>query len=69
MCSLHQVDLARTFADRIVALRDGTIVFDGPPDAFDPSASGAVVYGSRTARHTPAPLGPRPLPNFALEAA
>lgn len=31
MCSLHQVDLARAFADRIVGLRDGRIVFDGPP--------------------------------------
>jgi phosphonate transport system ATP-binding protein len=68
MCSLHQVDLARTFADRIVALRDGTIVFDGPPEAFDPSASAVVVYGSG-ARPSPAPLAPRPLPTFALEAA
>lgn len=32
MCSLHQVDLARAFADRIVGMRDGRIVFDGTPD-------------------------------------
>jgi phosphonate transport system ATP-binding protein len=35
LCSLHQVDLARAYADRIVALRDGAVVFDGTPDMFD----------------------------------
>ncbi|MCZ6834823.1 MAG: phosphonate ABC transporter ATP-binding protein [Planctomycetota bacterium] len=29
--SLHQPDLARRFADRIIGLRDGKVVFDGPP--------------------------------------
>ena len=33
--SLHQLDLARTFADRIVGLAGGEVVFDGPPDALD----------------------------------
>ncbi|MDB5829101.1 MAG: phnC [Variovorax sp.] len=42
LCSLHQVDLARSFADRIVALRDGAVVFDGPPEDFDPSIARAV---------------------------
>lgn len=49
LCSLHQVDLARAFADRIVALRDGAVVFDGPPQAFDASASRAI-YGSGAMR-------------------
>ena len=31
LCSLHQVDLAREFADRIVGMRDGRVVFDGTP--------------------------------------
>jgi phosphonate transport system ATP-binding protein len=35
LCSLHQIDLARGFADRIVGLDGGRIVFDGPPDALD----------------------------------
>ncbi len=35
LCSLHQVDLARDFADRIVGLSAGRIVFDGPPAALD----------------------------------
>jgi phosphonate transport system ATP-binding protein len=34
VCSLHQVDLAREFGDRIVGMRDGRIVFDGTPEAF-----------------------------------
>lgn len=33
--SLHQVGLARRFADRIVGLRGGEVVFDGPPRALD----------------------------------
>ncbi|WP_291831564.1 phosphonate ABC transporter ATP-binding protein [Marinobacter sp.] len=35
ICSLHQVDLAREFGDRIVGMRDGEVVFDGTPDEFD----------------------------------
>jgi phosphonate transport system ATP-binding protein len=31
MCSLHQVAYAREFADRIVGMKDGRVVFDGPP--------------------------------------
>lgn len=31
LCSLHQVDLAREFADRIVVMRSGRIVFNGLP--------------------------------------
>ncbi len=31
LCSLHQVELAREFGDRIVGMRDGRIVFDGTP--------------------------------------
>lgn len=33
--SLHQVEYARQFADRIVALHGGEIIFDGLPDALD----------------------------------
>lgn len=37
LCSLHQIDLARAYADRIVALNRGRIIFDGSPDALEPS--------------------------------
>jgi phosphonate transport system ATP-binding protein len=52
LCSLHQLDLARAFADRIVALRDGEVVFDGAPGAFD-DASAAAVYAERATRRPP----------------
>lgn len=35
MCTLHQIDLAREFADRVIALRSGEIVFDGAPAEMD----------------------------------
>lgn len=34
VCSLHQLDLACDFADHIVALRAGEVVYSGPADVF-----------------------------------
>src|SRR5262249_29303652 len=50
--SLHQVSLAGRFADRIVGLANGTVVFEGAPGALDASAAAA---NSRA----PPPLPPR----------
>ena len=36
--SLHQVDLAKAFADRIIGLNDGEVVFDGPPSELGDAA-------------------------------
>jgi phosphonate transport system ATP-binding protein len=49
LCSLHQVDLARAFADRIVALADGRVAFDGPPDALDGRTLRAVYAAASPA--------------------
>ena len=69
LCSLHQVDLARTFADRIVALRDGVVVFDGPPEAFDASTS-RDLYGNGVMRPRAVVAGdPYPPDRAALKAA
>jgi phosphonate transport system ATP-binding protein len=35
LCSLHFLSLARTYADRIIALKDGFMEFDGRPDEID----------------------------------
>ncbi len=35
VCSLHQVDMARQFFPRIVALRDGQVVYDGATTELD----------------------------------
>lgn len=42
LCSLHQIDLAREYADRIIGLNNGTIVFDGPPAALTSDAVQAI---------------------------
>jgi phosphonate transport system ATP-binding protein len=46
--SLHQVELARRYADRIVGLRGGRVVFDGPPAALTPEHE-SELYSSVTA--------------------
>lgn len=35
LCSLHFLSLARTYADRVIALKDGKLEFDGGPDEID----------------------------------
>lgn len=35
LCSLHFLSLARTYADRVVALKDGRVEFDGSPTEID----------------------------------
>ena len=35
MCSLHFLSLARAYADRIIALKDGYMEFDGDPSEID----------------------------------
>ncbi|MDN3568738.1 phosphonate ABC transporter ATP-binding protein [Paeniroseomonas aquatica] len=42
--NIHDVALARQFAQRIVGLRAGVIVFDGPPNSLDAAALTAI-YG------------------------
>lgn len=51
--SLHQVDLARRYADRIVALTAGRVVFDDVPAALDCAAL-TRVYGEGTVIETAA---------------
>jgi phosphonate transport system ATP-binding protein len=34
--NIHNVDLARRFAQRIIGMAGGEIVFDGPPGALQP---------------------------------
>ena len=59
--SLHQVELARHFADRVVGIAAGRTVFDGPPTALTPAAL-AHIYGSA------APAGEALLEPAALAA-
>ena len=35
ICSLHFLSLARAYSDRVIALKDGKLEFDGPPELID----------------------------------
>ena len=43
--SLHQLELAVTFADRIIGLVSGRVIFDGPPHDLDSSKIQAIYGG------------------------
>jgi phosphonate transport system ATP-binding protein len=38
LVNIHQVDLARRFADRLIGIAQGVVVFDGTPDELDETA-------------------------------
>jgi phosphonate transport system ATP-binding protein len=42
VCTLHQMEYALEFADRIVALRRGQVFFDGHPKAMDDTTQAAL---------------------------
>ncbi len=44
LCSLHFLDLVHRYADRVVALNQGTLMFDGPPKDID-DAKFKDIYG------------------------
>lgn len=47
ICNLHQPDLARDYAGRILGLRDGELIFDGPSEEFK-DANLEQLYGTET---------------------
>lgn len=46
LINLHQMELARQYADRIIGIQDGRLVFDGPVDQFTPDIA-KTIYGSQ----------------------
>lgn len=46
LCSLHQVELARKFADRIIALHNGEVVFDGEPAFLTDDLLNTIYHGA-----------------------
>ncbi|MBE0509289.1 MAG: phosphonate ABC transporter ATP-binding protein [Chromatiales bacterium] len=46
LCSLHQIDLAREFGDRIVGMRNGRVVFDGSPAEFTDDCVRSLYEGA-----------------------
>ncbi|UXH79908.1 phosphonate ABC transporter ATP-binding protein [Roseateles amylovorans] len=45
VCSLHQVELARSLFPRVVALREGRLVYDGPSHGLDDALLEALYAG------------------------
>jgi phosphonate transport system ATP-binding protein len=78
LVSLHQVEYALRYCARIVALKQGAIVYDGPTEALTPETL-AAIYGAETdelfASLAPWPAGgvearwrdgARPMPNSEM---
>ena len=53
LCNLHQVEYATEFADRVVGLSSGRIVFDGKPTALDKGALERIYPGLAHQSATP----------------
>jgi len=49
LCSLHFLSLARAYADRIIALKEGRLMFDGLPEEIDDERFKAI-YGEDAVR-------------------
>jgi phosphonate transport system ATP-binding protein len=49
LCSLHFLSLARKYASRIIALKDGSMMFDGLPEEIDEHRF-KEIYGEEAVR-------------------
>lgn len=49
LCSLHFLDLVHRYADRAIALNEGKLMFDGPPDEIDDEKF-QDIYGKEAER-------------------
>ena len=69
--SLHQVELARRFADRVVGLRAGAVVFDSEPARLSEAELDRIYVHTPADVETqkPAPVSKPPLPVFADQPA
>ncbi len=54
LINIHQVDLARAFADRIVGIARGEVVYDGSPDGLDEATLDRIYRFDRPRSTTPA---------------
>ncbi|HHC09374.1 MAG TPA: phosphonate ABC transporter ATP-binding protein [Actinobacteria bacterium] len=49
VCSLHHLDLVHRYADRVIALNEGVVVFEGSPDEIDDDKF-KEIYGKEAER-------------------
>jgi phosphonate transport system ATP-binding protein len=45
VCSLHHLEAARSYADRVIGINDGRFVYDGPPGGLSPEIVEAIYRG------------------------
>jgi phosphonate transport system ATP-binding protein len=45
LCNLHQVGYAMEFADRVIGIHAGRVVFEGRPDTLDAQALARIYPG------------------------
>ncbi|WP_238139446.1 phosphonate ABC transporter ATP-binding protein [Roseateles aquatilis] len=57
VCSLHQVELACALFPRVIALRDGHVVYDGPPRGLDEARIAALYAGQSDEGSPPGEAG------------
>jgi len=50
LINIHELDLALEYADRLIGLNSGKVVFKGPPSDFDESVEGTIYRGEEPAR-------------------
>src|SRR5438105_15037600 len=68
ICSLHFLSLARRYATRVIALKDGKVAFDGKPADIDEERF-KEIYGQDAIEVEIGPERSRPPPLSATEAA
>lgn len=59
--SLHQVEYALNYCTRVVAMKQGTIAFDGSPDQLDTDLLSTIYGGQALNNHDPAPASEIPV--------
>lgn len=47
LINIHEVDLALEYADRVIGLTDGEVVFEGTPEELDDDARNTIYRGGR----------------------
>ncbi len=70
LCSLHQPDLAREFGDRIIAVNQGRLVFDGKPEQLTDKVCEELYHGALNHDHNkPVVAVPEFEPELEMAAA
>jgi phosphonate transport system ATP-binding protein len=52
LISIHQVEFARQFVDRIIGIAQGVVVFDGPPQELDQAMMDRIYRFDKQTRGT-----------------